>query len=200
MNESLSDVWKQGMNELIELFLMCQNRQDDVDNVYEQFCNRVKDEMNKNLKYTDSSNKTRKIYKNHKPYWNDELHNMWKNMSQAEKWFLNCKGPRHRREHLRLEYVKYKGIFDKALRQAERKHRKKIVDDIETCCVNDPRQFWNHISNLGPRQRKDIPMKVYDGDGNICEYIMYYISGKRISVTCIILTVMILKLMHFIDM
>ncbi len=171
-----SDSWKQGMNELIDLFLICQNRQDEIDNAYEQFCTKVKCEMDQILKYTDSSKKVRKKYKNYKPYWNEELHKMWKDMSHAEKLFTNCRGPRHRKEYLRVEYAKCKGIFDKALRRAERNYRKHVVDEIESCCVNDPRKFWNHISNLGPRKKKDIPMRVYDVDGNACENMDFVLN------------------------
>ncbi len=33
--------------------------------------------------------------------------------------------------------------------------------------TNNPREFWNKLNNLGPRKKTQIPMEVYDSEGNI---------------------------------
>ncbi len=68
-----SAIWTEGMAQLIELFLNCRKQQDDIDMCYETFCYSFTSEMDQYLKYSDSSKKVRKMYKNHKPYWSQEL-------------------------------------------------------------------------------------------------------------------------------
>ncbi len=67
-----SDIWKEGMAQLIELFLNCRKQQDGIDMCYETFCYSLTSEMDQYLKYSDPSKKVRKMYKNHKPYWSQE--------------------------------------------------------------------------------------------------------------------------------
>ncbi len=55
-----SDIWKEAMAKLIELFLNCRKQQDDIDMCYETFCYSLTSEMDQYLKYSDSSEKVRK--------------------------------------------------------------------------------------------------------------------------------------------
>ena len=68
-----SDNWKHWIVELIDVFISCQRNQDDVDHMYSNFCKMLTSEMDIYLKYTDASQKTRKRYRNSKPYWDDNL-------------------------------------------------------------------------------------------------------------------------------
>ncbi len=87
-----NDMWKSGMVELIDMYILHRNRQDAVGETYYKFCKLLTDEMDIYFKYTDLCKQTRSLYKNHKPYWNEHLNNLWKEMSIAEKRFTKCNG------------------------------------------------------------------------------------------------------------
>ncbi len=57
--------------------------------------------MDQYLKYSDSSEKVRKMYKTHKPYWYQELADLWVLVSKAEKVSLKYKGPHYIKTNLR---------------------------------------------------------------------------------------------------
>ncbi len=174
-----SDRWKSDINELIDLFATCQKEQREMDNVYDSFCCKVTEEMDKYLKYSESSKQTRKRYKNHKPYWNERLNELWKDMRDSEVVYIQCRGSRHRKSYLRNQFVYKRQIFDKALRGAERSYNTNKLLDIENCCVENPRDFWNHISKLGPRKDKQIPMKVYDENNVLNDNIEIVLNKWR---------------------
>ena len=161
-----SESWKNGMMQIVDTFINCIHRQEEIDNAYNRFCNFLTSEMDHYLKYSDSSSRLRKKFKNYKPYWSEDLSFKWLNMSRSEKQFIKCKGSRQMKSVLRQNYANDRNIFDKALRKAERDFNNKTIKDIETSCTTNPREFWNFMANLGPRTKKDIPMKVYD-DNNI---------------------------------
>ena len=46
-------------------------------------------EMDSHIRYKETSKKVRKRFRNHKPFWTEELTAAWKNMSTAEKLYLN---------------------------------------------------------------------------------------------------------------
>ncbi len=87
-----SEIWKEGMAQLIELFLNCRKQQDDMDMCCKTFCYSLTSEMDPYLKYSDSSEEVRKMYKNHKPYWYEELADLWVLVSKADKAYLKYKG------------------------------------------------------------------------------------------------------------
>ena len=39
--------------------------------------------------------------------------------------------------------------------------------NIETECTNNPKKFWEHLKNLGPKRKQNIPTAVYDENGNV---------------------------------
>jgi hypothetical protein len=143
-----SDMWKSGMVELIDLYILLRNRQDAVDETYNKFCKLLTDEMDMYLKYTDSSKQIRKRYKNHKPYWNEDLNNLWK-------------------ENFRQKFIQARNTFDKSLRKVERAYKNNTLSDIEDSSMNNPREFWNLISKLGPRNKSLIPQMVYDQNNEL---------------------------------
>ncbi len=58
---------------------------------YETFCYSLTSEMDQYLKYSDSSTNVRKMYKNHKPYWCQELTDLLVLVSKTEKAYLKYK-------------------------------------------------------------------------------------------------------------
>ena len=94
-----------------------------------------------------------------KPYWCDELTDLWRKYHEKEKAFLRFKGPGRHKSKLRLEYKVAQQTFDKRKRQIEREHHKNKLIDIQKVCTDNPREFWNHIKRLGPNKKKiDIPV------------------------------------------
>ncbi len=89
-----SDSWKNGMIQLIDIFIKSIQRQEEGDNAYTKFCNFLTIEMDHYLKYSDSSTRVRKKYKNYEPYWSEDLNIKWLNMSKSEKNYTKCKRSR----------------------------------------------------------------------------------------------------------
>lgn len=76
--------------DLISKIEMCREIQDQIDKVYDDFCDTIIGEMAETIPKCDWSNKGRKKLSFHKPYWNDELTDLWKNMRNKEKPYLKC--------------------------------------------------------------------------------------------------------------
>ncbi|XP_055998773.1 uncharacterized protein LOC130047523 isoform X1 [Ostrea edulis] len=108
-----------------------------------------------------------KRLKNKKPFWNDELRDLWNNTREKENMFVKYKGKQNVKSALRREYIEARDIFDKALRRTERSYKKTVARDIENMSSSNPNEFWNKIKKLGPRNTIYIPMEVIDTDGNI---------------------------------
>ena len=69
--------------------------------------------------------------------------------------------------HLRNDFKTARNIFDKCLRSAERKYRRSLAIDVEHVSTENPKAFWDHIKNLGPKRKDSIPMEVYGDDENV---------------------------------
>ncbi len=84
------------------------------------------------------------------------------------------------KENLRQKYIYNKNIFDKSLRKAERAYKKATLSDIEDYCTNNPREFWNLITKLRPRQTKVTPQMLYDQNNELSSDINVVLeSWKR---------------------
>ncbi len=189
-------MWKEGMTQLIELFFNCRKQQYDIDMWYETFCYSLTREIDQYLKYSDSSKTVRKMYKNHKPYWSQELADLWVLVSKAEKAYLEYKRSRYIKTNLRLSFVTARDNFDRQLRKTETAYNNKVVIDVENSCnSNNPRKFWSFISKLGARRNVQIPMKVYGHDNILTTHLkLYWINGYP-SLTPYIISQKILKVM-----
>ncbi|VDI35644.1 Hypothetical predicted protein [Mytilus galloprovincialis] len=62
------------------------------------------DEMNCKIPVYDASRKTRKRHKSSKPFWNEELGQLWNAMRLKEKQFLSFKGRSSTRRRFREEF------------------------------------------------------------------------------------------------
>ena len=76
--------------------------------------------MENKLQCNDGSKKTRKRLRKTKPYWNDELSSLLKNMHDKEKLFLKTNNKNQRQFH-RADFLSAQKTFDKRLRYFERK-------------------------------------------------------------------------------
>ena len=81
-----TDLSRLALLNLIHNIECCRENQNSIDNMYDDFCNNVISDMNKFIPYdVDCSRKTRKRYKYYKPYWDEHLENLWKNVRSKEK-------------------------------------------------------------------------------------------------------------------
>ena len=150
--------------------------QSQVDNVYSRLCESILCEMDQHLKSVSTQKHSFKPKKVGKPYLNRDLHNLWKDMNNSEKNFIKFKGPSTIKESLRQNFIQKRRIFDKALKNAENMYYQKVVNDIENVCTSNPREFWNFVKNLGPRNKKSIPVSVYDNEGNLTDNVSVVLS------------------------
>ncbi len=111
--------------------------------------------------------KSKKRFRIKKPYWNDNLKQLWTVMCQNEKNFLSFRGPNHIKQYLRRQFNESSTLFHRELRRAERAYNRNVRNEIESVCTDNPKQFWSYIKKLGPRYTPGIPQEVYDDDGNI---------------------------------
>lgn len=78
------------INSLIRKIELCRETQKDINDIYEHFCDIVISEMTESIPNYDWSTKSKKKLRIHKPYWNDELTELWNIMRSHEKQFLKC--------------------------------------------------------------------------------------------------------------
>ena len=140
--------------------------QENVNSLYTEFCSNLFTEIDSQIPYSSVNKKMRKRFKNYKPYWDETLTILWKEMVSTEKLFHRWKS-KHDRLILKDNFYSARKAFDKKLRQAERTYNRKFADRIEELNTDNPREFWDHINKLGPRKNKDIPTQVYDDNGNL---------------------------------
>lgn len=91
--------------------------QTNIDGIYDKLCTTIWQEMNDKIPKYDTSRGTRRRYKNYKPYWTDELTQLWSVMRSKEREFLKCiTNNRSRRNTLRQMFKEAQRNFDKLLR------------------------------------------------------------------------------------
>ena len=140
--------------------------QEDIDSIYSNLCNAITDEMKAHIPTYNASKKTNKRRKVSKPYWCDELQQLWDVLRIKERSFVKYKGNNQQKSILRLDYVNARNRFDKQLRQSERVYRAAEAFEIEDMSCNNPTEFWRKIQNLGSRKDNSIPIEIVD-NGNI---------------------------------
>ncbi len=161
-----NDTARNELMNLISELELCRENQSMVDQLYENLVKCIFNEMERQLpKYTGV--KSNKKFKVKKPYWTDELKNLWSDMCYKEKVYLAHRGSNHVKQHLRHVFLTASTLFNKRLRQAKRTYDKRLQNEIETVCTDNPRQFWEYIKKLGPKKSNRIVEEIYDQDGNV---------------------------------
>ena len=102
-----------------------------------------------------------------KPWWDDNLQNLWNNVRSSEKIYLKFNGCRRERVRLQTRFINGGNIFDRLLRQCERQYRASQIDKLLEAQTNNPKVFWDEIRNLGPGQKSENIKGVYTENGNI---------------------------------
>ena len=71
------------------------------------------------LKKVHSTKINSKSAKYSKPYWNENLSELWNQASNAEKSFIKCTGNKRAKQAKRTDYQQKRRVFDRALRKEE---------------------------------------------------------------------------------
>ena len=85
-------------------------------------------------------------------------------MVSSEKDYLKCKGDRATKTRFYHMYRNAQKIFDKKLRSASRLYNRNLVSEIECLSTENHKDFWDKLKRLGPRQDREIPIKVKKGN------------------------------------
>ena len=107
-------------------------------------------------------NKKRRVKK---PWWNDNLSELWNERCNREKIYCRSVGldKQHQRHLFRLS----QNAFDREVQGAKRKHWRKQQDKLLTLRNSDSKQFWKSIGNIGVRtETQSIPWKAVNSETN----------------------------------
>ncbi|MES9883911.1 MAG: reverse transcriptase family protein, partial [Sedimenticola sp.] len=106
-----------------------------------------------------------------KPYWNEELQELWDRVCRDEKVWLSCKTPGIARRRLKETYSNTRKVFDKVNRKYKRKYQLQKQTDIHDKLIDSSktREFWKDIGRLGMANERPnrIPCEVIDVNGEV---------------------------------
>ena len=149
--------------------------QHDLDVVYNDFVVLLKTEMLEKLDYkvikvsSSSNNKKRRVKK---PWWSNELSELWNNVCNAEKNMLNSKSDARKRQ-CRQEFTQKRKFFDREAQRAQRRYGRNQLNEINDTGYDtessNQTEFWKKIGRvgIGEERRKAIPMSVQLENGSV---------------------------------
>ncbi len=111
--------------------------QEEIDAAYSKFCTILLNEMDEYLQYRSVSRGTRKRLKLHKPFWNDELTQFWKDMKYKEHIFNKYKGNQREKTCKRQVFVNSQKVFNHELRHTGRAYNRKMLIDMDDLSTNN---------------------------------------------------------------
>ena len=166
MNDEASE---NTITSLINNLEASQATQEEIDQCYSNICNAYYTEIAQKLPTVTNSNTNKRQIRTPKPWWrlNPNLDILWKTVVQSEKKFLKCKGPPPERHLLRMTYLDNQQTFDRTYNKAKRQYHREQQNKLLTVESENPKQFWNMIKRLGPRQNTEIPLEIIDNNGQI---------------------------------
>lgn len=144
--------------------------QNQIDALYSEICDVISAEMTLHCKKKKRKNTAVK------PYWNQQLSDLWKDMRikyTAARSKLRGKSRRQllREEHSDNIVHEFKIAvkkFDYELRAAKRKHNTECIDSLDKLVDSrNPKIFWDEVNKLGPRKKNIVTCEALDLQGNI---------------------------------
>ena len=164
-----SEMLKNTLLNLIRKVEINRDKQNEINECYNNLCETIIDQMNKYLPRLSNVNfKTKKRYKPCKPFWDENLEQMWLRVRDSEKIMNKCKCKRVR-SFMCQEFKDLRNKFDKMYRKQERAYNSGKLIELDEVCVNDPNTFWNYIKQLGPKRKQTIPLEVYKDKTISCD-------------------------------
>ena len=145
---------------------MSESTQDNIDCLYDTFCEVIKGEMDAKLpKKTMKISSTRnKKSKRGKPWWSDELNRLWNLFCDAENSYIKAEAGAKRRYKADMKAAQK--TFDQAVQRAKRRYWYEQQTQLEDLCQSDSSTFWKNIGSIGiaSDRRPQIPPEVLAGD------------------------------------
>ena len=156
------------IHELIQKLEQEQVVQDDMNEIYKQFCDSVSSEMDDKLQKrtillkSGLSNKRRKFKKK---WWSDELTDLWNNLCEAEEQWRRAS--QREKEHMKANMKSHQKIFDRKVQSAKRCFWKDEQQRLLNMYTGDTKNFWKKIGQIGAgsERSKDIPIEIIQEDG-----------------------------------
>ena len=118
-------MWRNAIDGIIDRLMYRCELQPELDETYVLFCKSIFEELDHSIGFKYVNKRNRKRMKSRKPYWNDELHSLWKRMIKSENAFGRYLGNnRNIKQELYTQHKNTQKEFDKALRSASRIYNK----------------------------------------------------------------------------
>ena len=96
--------------------------------------------------------KQKRKFRKSKPFWNDELENLWSISCKSEKTYVNFRVNTNaefpHKNMLRLDFKTAQKNFDKKYRYFKRQHHKNQYYDLETNATKQPAAMWATLKRL----------------------------------------------------
>ena len=165
LNDANSLQQVQSAVERIEESLVVQG---GVDSAYDELCKLLYNEMDQKLKRIPSYNKN--IHSNNKlkqkPWWNDDLNNLWRVLSLKERCYLKCKDNEPRKRRSKREWLSYRKYFDIAHRRSKRRYQKQQQNELLQAHQQIQQDFWRQLgkTGIGQERKPQLPNCVRIGD------------------------------------
>ena len=175
-NEFLSsDTCIDLMQQLINTLETDVINQDIIDVMYDDLCAIYHSEMLKFFRHRIFHHDSKKkLFRNPKPFWNDELQVLWNDVKCTERLFV--KAERQQVDIARETFKLAQNQFDKVYRREERYFYKTKLINLENSVSENPRDFWKMIKKLGPHKKTEIPLEVYDDHKNVVSDVKIVLS------------------------
>jgi hypothetical protein len=135
------------VNDVIELvkdMSSMQLTQGSIDDIYNNFVDMHVNEMKRKLPAIEPK---KKAYKTRQPFWCNELSDLFKAASAAEKAYCKAKGCD--KQERRVEYKTKQLAFDKALKKAKNIHYRNTELELESMVGNNGREMWRKLDEIG---------------------------------------------------
>ena len=161
-----SNIGSNTLTDLVDRQQACFSTQERLDSWYGDLCDLVHKEMRKGSQDKPYPPRTKTI-KHSKPYWNNELQDLWYCMHNSERLFLRCKRDGGDRQLLLDHFRQCQYAFDKRYRLFKRRYQRGQLLYLEEIQSSSPQFFWSEINKLGPKRKKTIPMEIWGEDGNL---------------------------------
>ena len=133
------------VNDVIAKLESSMRSQQDIGSVYSDWCNLLKDNMLQNIphkvikhKYTIGT--LRKRHRPGKPWWSDNLSELWGAVCKSEKLWLSCK-PHNEKSRLKSKYTHARKQFDREVQKAKRFYWYSMQKSLLEECNVDQTQF-----------------------------------------------------------
>ena len=116
-------------------------------------------------KKLESTPKTKKnYYIARKPWWNDELGALAKEIRSLERDFLGVVRSGKRANSEKSRFLSRQRDFDRMVKKEKRRWQRQRIFELEQANQSDPKEFWNFIKNLRKSKKSSIPNEVYTDD------------------------------------